>query len=369
MPNPNVLPQLTWNMGEIFFEAEAAAESGSVLQHLSGVFHSSSYWKVVQFANSASVHYPSLIVAPQSTSASYTHMRMAFVVGDAQGQTNGPHADDLAANVGSTNNSEAQFLWVGIAPFAGGDWRNGQGGSKIWPTVAQFSGWHPVSSRSTAGRVGARYVYLLENEEWFILRTDYYGWQKLDSNIVGLCAAGAMFVAHSTSSCHADRFFGLQGGSVNSDADQYQPFYKGQNPFGYESMNAPQYFWPAAIAASSTQGSRHYGFHSASTSWIQMSTAKGQENINASFERNCTEANPTRDAEGRHILRPMFISAFASPYTGYGYWRQMTVTAACFDRMEMRDSAGNTKGFTLQKVTMGIDPEPGYLVHNDLTTT
>jgi len=391
------LPQLTWKMGDLhtFTNDSAGSHPVNILTALSQSVVSASYWKVVG-SNIDSGSFPSLIVAPTSTSASYTHMRIVFITGDAARGTNaeGPHLSDMATNAvwaSNTWNNYDPMLYVGIAPFgglaaapnhivtaSGGDWRHGTGGGIVYPEVARFSGWvsaHAAANGTHQLKGGGGGLYLIENEEMLFMQVSE-GYESHSRNENGLMMAGAMYVpyaashkgpAHSASSADAGRVFGIAGGS-NVGASTYTPFRTSNDPITDLATDSDEKFWPGGDNdTSDAYGNKHYCYHSGSGAWIQLATVKM---YNQFISDNWAAAqNPWRDDDDQHVLLPMHVFGCEEPCVAIGYWRQMTQCAGTYTRKIMRGPDGAVKGFCIQKPIANTFTGPGYFLHNDKTFT
>ena len=386
-----VLEQLHWKMGDIrtFTNDSAGSHPTAILTALSMSVVSASHWDVVA-DNIDSGSFPSLIIAPDSLSASYKDMRIVFITGDATSQTEGPHANDMAANATTANwGSYDPMLYVGIAPFAGdcaghenyiatasaGDWRHGQGGGKIYPAKARFSGFMScIASANGAHQLkgGGGGVFLIENAEMIYgqFSEDYTSHSK---NEVGLFMAGCLYVPYSVNSSYsssadeAGRLFGIaQGADVG--ASSYTPFRTSNDPPTDIDATSDERFWPGnSTATNQGYGNRHYCWDSGSTSWVQLDTLKHYSD--AIDDEFAVDFNVFRADDGNQVLLPLHVFQVNSPHTAMGYWRQMTQCAGVYTRKIMRDSNGNVKGFCIQKPTHDTFTSPGYFLHNDKTFT
>ena len=381
------LERLTWKMGDldIFPNDSAGSHPVNILTALSRSVVSASFWKVVG-DNVASSSFPSLIIAPTSTSSSYTNMRIAFITGDATSQAEGPHASDMATNCTTANwTAYDPMLYVGIAPFAGlvahpnqiasgavGDWRHGEGGGAIYPTEARFSGWmsaHASVNGSHQLKGGAGGIYLIESEEILFMQVneDYTAYNE---NNNGLCMAGAMFVPYSTTASHGSpgRLFGIaQGADVGSSG--YTPFRTSNDPITDIQGGSDEQFWPGnSVRTDLGYGNRHHCWDSGSLAWVQLETLKFfSDEIN---DEHLTELNAFRADDGNQVLLPLHTFQASSPHTAMGYWRQMTMCAKSFTRKIVRTADGTVKGFVIQKTVEPADyPNIGYFLHNDKTFT
>ncbi len=408
------LPRLNWNMGTLHKYANdqvADTHPTGALVALSHSIGSSSYWKVVNDAvasGSGGGGYPSLIVAPTSTSSSYTHMRIVFIAGPANTATAGPDSGDMVSTHPLANTAYDPMLYIGIAPFAGltnqpkeictasvdteeaaapGDWRKSAGGSTkgdIFPVPAAFSGFHALASAYVnsnqlvggGGGVGATVssdpvsggLWILENEEsLFVQINEDYTSHAENSMFFG--GAGCIFVPYATSSTYGDpgRMFGLVGGSVVANTG-YNAFPSANsNPF-YINIIAHDRHFPASDHDTATNGYRHFAYNYGSASWLQCVTAK---HLNDDLdERWMGQINQFRDVDGDHVLLPQHVHMRWSPYAAMGYWRQMTQCAKTYTRAIIRDKhTGSIQGFTVQKTMHSSHGNAGFYFHNRRTFT
>jgi len=391
------LPQLYWKMGDIrsFTNDSAGSHPVNILTAISQSVVSASYWKVVNDAIGSS-SYPSLIVAPTSTTASYTDMRIVFITGDATSQTEGPHVSDMATNcTTATWTSYDPMLYVGIAPFAGectghenyiatgsldgsggpapGDWRHGIGGGAIYPVRARFSGWmsaHASANGSHQLKGGGGGVFLIENAEMLYgqFSEDFGSYNK---NEVGLFMAGAVFVPYSTTASHGSpgRMFGIaQGSDVGSSG--YTPFRTSNDPPTDIDASSDVRFWPGSNTATNDgYGNRHFCWDSGSLAWVQLQTLKHfSDEIADEFT---TDYNAFRAGDGTQVLLPLHVFQNSTPHTAMGYWRQMTQCAGVYTRKIMRAPDGTVEGFCIQKThdRSATFTSPGYFLHNQKSFT
>jgi len=397
------LEQLTWNMGDIHTYTNDGNHSHPTasLFALSQSVVSSSHWKVVG-SNIDSGSYPSLILAPKSTSSSYSQMRVVLITGDITSNASGPHASDMAANATTANwASYDPMLYVGIAPFAGstahpnhiatasgGDWRHGEGGGKIWPWQARFSGWMSVVASESGAHLlqgggdgtplqDDQYaanthhsggIFIIENEEMLYVQINQdYTAHSENSN--GLFMAGAMFIPYSTTASHGSpgRMFGIaQGADVGVSG--YTPFRTSNDPPTDIDATSDTRFWPGSNTVTNDgYGNRHYAWDSASLGWVQLETLKHYSDF--IDDEWAIDYNVFRDASGQQILLPLHAFQLSSPHTAMGYWRQVTQVAKVYTRAVITDTQGNIKGYCIQKATQDTFTTPGYFLHNDRTFT
>jgi hypothetical protein len=386
------LPVLQWNMGTVHtFTADTSDNPVNILTSISQSVVSSSYWKVTNSAIS-SASFPSLIIAPTSTSASYTHQRIIFITGRAPANVKGPRHDGSGDWPGDTDMqfgdadiphvSYSPYLYIGYAPFAGetseasvisigsdgagaGDWRT------ITPyqnTSARFSGWHSViTSNASAAAIQATKVYIIEGEESIFFHFS----SGFASNITneGLVGAGALFVAHSDESVHSGseaaglgRCFGIQAGT-KAFHTSYIPFGPATADIFEETAVATHgQYWPSQAnntAYPTTYGHRTYFWHSGSTSWHQVATEKlGNSHLRGTLTpRDVCQKSQYYDYDGEYVVKPMYIHLNDEPYTAVGYWRQMTQCGKVFARQTFYDASAAVMGYSLQKMVAPGDRE------------